>query len=162
MEVLKRVGDTFYLLMPLEEFANKSVSLSGVSSEIDEFLNKGYRPLTTIMGFSGENVLFITTFIDKENSFYGEPDILETILLYCAGEDLPYKTREEIPIFVDTKEMMDVGGVSFSVYKNAKVYEINVPKKTVDKLVSDFVYIFKSFPIVLLVDEEDIKRSEEV
>jgi hypothetical protein len=162
MEVLRKIGDTFYIRGAYREVLFGGFSLKGIDVDLDSKLDKGYLPVTTQMGLStdGNGVLFVSYFIDKEKSELRSPDVLEVLMYHSAGERIPYKSRKEIPVFVHLGQYLTIGGEDFKMYSNARTYDIDISDERIKKAVMDYEEIFNDLPIVLYFESPEEGKEE--
>lgn len=163
MEVLRKIGDTFFIRGAYNEVLLGGFSLKGIDVDLDSKLDKGYSPITTQIGLStdGDGVLFISYFIDKEKSELRPPDVLEVLMYRSAGERMPYKSRKEIPVFVHLGRYLKIGDEDFKMYNNVRTYDINIPDERIKRAVMDYEDMFNDLPLVLFFESPNEKEEEE-
>lgn len=163
MEVLRKIGDTFYIRGSYSEVLKGGFSLRGLDIDLDAKLDKGYLPITTHIGLiiGEDSVLFVSYFIDKEESELRAPDVLEVLMYRQAGERIPYRSRKEIPVFVHLGHYLAIGDEEFKIYNNARTYGIDIPDERIKKAVIDYEYVFNDLPIVLFFESPNEKEEVE-
>ncbi len=162
MEVVRKMNDTFFIRGSYNEVLIGGIKLRGIDPDIDAKLDKGYSPITTQIGLSvnGDDIIFITYFIDKEESEFRSPDVLEVLMYRQSGERIPYRSRKEIPVFVHLGRYIKIGDDEYKMYNNARTYDIEISDERIKKAVIDYEDVFNDLPIVLFF--ESPKEKEEV